>query len=157
MKFNTNSNTYIIIYSVVMVVIVAVLLSVAALGLAPRQQENMLNEKKTQIVKALGEIDVKLKNTQTALKEVNKAFELDPENMDVAISKMKTLQQAIDETKQKLALEEEAAKKASEALISGKISEADYATILSGITLCSVATSFFTPTIFITSVPAPLI
>ena len=55
MKFNTNSNTYIIIYSVVMVVIVAVLLSVAALGLAPRQQANMLNEKKTQIVKALGE------------------------------------------------------------------------------------------------------
>ena len=55
MKFNTNSNTYIIIYSVVMVVIVAVLLAVAALGLAPRQQENMLNEKKTQIVKALGE------------------------------------------------------------------------------------------------------
>lgn len=87
----------------------------------------------SKLVKALGEIDVKLKNTQTALKEVNKAFELDPENMDVAISKMKTLQQAIDETKQKLALEEEAAKKASEALISGKISEADYATILSGI------------------------
>ena len=55
MKVNTNSNTYIIIYSIVMVVIVAVLLSVAALGLAPRQQENMLNEKKTQIVKALGE------------------------------------------------------------------------------------------------------
>ena len=55
MKFNTNSNTYIIIYSVVMVVVVAVLLSLAALGLAPRQQANMLNEKKTQIVKALGE------------------------------------------------------------------------------------------------------
>ena len=55
MKVNTNSNTYIIIYSVVMVVIVAVLLAVASLGLAPRQQANMLNEKKTQIVKALGE------------------------------------------------------------------------------------------------------
>ncbi len=55
MKVNTNSNTYIIIYSVVMVVIVAVLLSVAALGLQDRQQENILNEKKVQIVKALGE------------------------------------------------------------------------------------------------------
>ena len=55
MKFNTNSNTYIIIYSVVMVVIVAVLLSLAALGLKERQQQNILNEKKTQIVKALGE------------------------------------------------------------------------------------------------------
>ena len=55
MKVNTNSNVYIIIYSVVMVVIVAVLLSLAALGLSSRQQANMLNEKKTQIVKALGE------------------------------------------------------------------------------------------------------
>ncbi len=53
-KFNTNSNTYIIIYSVVMVVIVAVLLSLAALGLKSRQDANVLNEKKTQIVKALG-------------------------------------------------------------------------------------------------------
>ena len=55
MKFNTNSNVYIITYSVVMVVIVAVLLSCAALGLKKRQDENILNEKKTQIVKALGE------------------------------------------------------------------------------------------------------
>ena len=54
-KFNTNSNTYIIIYSVVMVVVVAVLLSVASLSLQSRQYENMLNEKKDQIVKALGE------------------------------------------------------------------------------------------------------
>ena len=55
MKFNTNSNVYIITYSVVMVVIVAVLLSLAALGLKERQDKNVLNEKKTQIVKALGE------------------------------------------------------------------------------------------------------
>ena len=54
MKFNTNSNVYIITYSVVMVVIVAVLLSLAAIGLKPRQDANILNEKKTQIVKALG-------------------------------------------------------------------------------------------------------
>ena len=54
MKINTNSNVYIITYSVVMVVIVAVLLSLAAIGLKPRQDANILNEKKTQIVKALG-------------------------------------------------------------------------------------------------------
>lgn len=54
-KFNVNSNAYIIIYSVVMVVIVAVLLSVTSLSLQERQKENMLNEKKQQIVKALGE------------------------------------------------------------------------------------------------------
>ncbi len=55
MKVNTNSNVYIIIYSVVMVVIVAVLLALAAESLKPLQSENILNEKKTQIVKALGE------------------------------------------------------------------------------------------------------
>lgn len=54
-KFNVNSNTYIIIYSVVMVVIVAVLLAVTSLSLQERQKENMRNEKKQQIVKALGE------------------------------------------------------------------------------------------------------
>lgn len=54
-KFNVNSNAYIIIYSVVMVVIVAVLLSVTSLSLQERQGENALNEKRQQIVKALGE------------------------------------------------------------------------------------------------------
>ena len=54
-KFNVNSNAYIIIYSVVMVVIVAVLLAVTSLSLQERQNENMLNEKRQQIVKALGE------------------------------------------------------------------------------------------------------
>jgi Na+-transporting NADH:ubiquinone oxidoreductase subunit C len=54
-KFNVNSNAYIIIYSVVMVVIVAVLLAVTSLSLQERQGENILNEKRQQIVKALGE------------------------------------------------------------------------------------------------------
>lgn len=54
-KFNVNSNVYIIIYSVVMVVVVAVLLSVTSLSLQSRQSENVLNEKRQQIVKALGE------------------------------------------------------------------------------------------------------
>ena len=54
-KFNVNSNVYIIVYSVVMVVLVAVLLSVTSLSLQERQGENILNEKKQQIVKALGE------------------------------------------------------------------------------------------------------
>ena len=54
-KFNVNSNVYIIIYSVVMVVIVAVLLAVTSLSLQERQGENILNEKRQQIVKALGE------------------------------------------------------------------------------------------------------
>ena len=54
MKINTNSNAYIITYSVVMVVIVAVLLTLAAVGLKPLQEKNVLNDNKQQIVKALG-------------------------------------------------------------------------------------------------------
>lgn len=54
---DTNSNTYIILYSTVMVVIVAVLLAVAALALKPRQDANDLNEKKRNILASLSAED----------------------------------------------------------------------------------------------------
>jgi len=54
-KFNVDSNVYIILYSVVMVVVVAALLAVVSLSLQGRQNDNALNEKKQQIVMALGE------------------------------------------------------------------------------------------------------
>ncbi len=50
---DTNSNAYIVLYSTVMVVIVAVLLAVAALALKPRQDANDLNEKKRNILSSL--------------------------------------------------------------------------------------------------------
>lgn len=52
---DVNSNAYIILYSVVMVVLVAALLAVASFSLQDRQNANILNEKQQQIVKALGE------------------------------------------------------------------------------------------------------
>ena len=51
---NKNSNTYIIIYTVVMVVLVAVVLSVTALSLQPRQYANILGEKQNAILEAMG-------------------------------------------------------------------------------------------------------
>ncbi len=54
---NKESNVYIIIYSTVMVVIVAVLLAVAALSLKDRQDANILNEKKNAILASLGAAD----------------------------------------------------------------------------------------------------
>ena len=51
---NPNSNTYIIVYSTVMVVIVATLLAVASLSLQKRQAENELQEKKSNILQSLG-------------------------------------------------------------------------------------------------------
>lgn len=47
---NSNSNSYIFIYSVVMVVIVAAILSTAATLLKPRQQQNIKNEKMQSIL-----------------------------------------------------------------------------------------------------------
>lgn len=50
---DTNSNAYIIIYSTVMVILVAALLAVASLSLQKRQYENELNEKKQSILSSL--------------------------------------------------------------------------------------------------------
>lgn len=54
---NKESNVYIIIYSTVMVVVVAVLLAVAALSLKDRQDANILNEKKIAILASLSATD----------------------------------------------------------------------------------------------------
>lgn len=50
---NRNSNVYTVIYATVLTVLVAVLLSVAALGLAEKQKANADNEKKQQILSAV--------------------------------------------------------------------------------------------------------
>lgn len=68
---NKNSNTYIIIYTVVMVVLVAVLLSVTALSLQPRQYANVLGEKQNAILKAMG--------TEGNYTEVVKAYAVNAE------------------------------------------------------------------------------
>ena len=54
---DTNSNAYIVLYSTVMVVIVATLLALAALGLQKRQYDNELNEKKQAILASLSASD----------------------------------------------------------------------------------------------------
>ncbi len=54
---NKNSNTYIITYSAVMVVVVAVLLAYASLSLKAPQQENIKIEKMTAILSSIGKAD----------------------------------------------------------------------------------------------------
>ncbi|MCQ4905889.1 Na(+)-translocating NADH-quinone reductase subunit C, partial [Odoribacter splanchnicus] len=46
-------NTYTFLYSVVLVVVVAALLSIVSLSLQPRQNENRQNEKRQNILSAL--------------------------------------------------------------------------------------------------------
>jgi Na+-transporting NADH:ubiquinone oxidoreductase subunit C len=52
MKFNRESNLYTIIYSAVLVLLVGVLLSVVYQALKPKQDENVANDKKSQILAA---------------------------------------------------------------------------------------------------------
>ncbi len=52
-----NSNAYIIVYSTVMVVVVAFFLAFTAMSLKPLQDKNILNEKQQAILKSLGETD----------------------------------------------------------------------------------------------------
>ena len=57
MAINKNSNAYIIIYTVVMVVVVGTLLATLATSLKSKQDANVLNEQKVSIMKAFGEAD----------------------------------------------------------------------------------------------------
>lgn len=54
MKRDINSNGYIFLYSTILVVVVAVLLTAAALWLQPYQQRNRENEKRNMILQAAG-------------------------------------------------------------------------------------------------------
>ncbi len=52
-KLNTNNNSYIIIYATVMVVVVAFLLAFVSSALSQKQEENVTNDVKSQILNAL--------------------------------------------------------------------------------------------------------
>ena len=54
MKRNINSNGYIFLYSTILVVVVAALLTLAALWLQPYQQRNKEEEKRVKILEAAG-------------------------------------------------------------------------------------------------------
>lgn len=64
MKKDINSNRYIFLYSSILVVVVAALLSVAAIFLAPYQKNNKDNEKKINILSAAGIPNVKADNAK---------------------------------------------------------------------------------------------
>lgn len=88
-----NSNAYIILYSTVMVVIVALMLAVAALSLQQRQYDNELNEKKNSILKSLNASDENFDSFVTCYvvdsegnaekKPANEAFDLMKSNKDL--------------------------------------------------------------------------
>ncbi len=66
---NTEKNSYTIIYSIIMVVLAAVLLAVAATSLKPAQQENEKIDKMEQILRSIGQTPAK-----SEVKNVYKTF-----------------------------------------------------------------------------------
>ena len=66
---NTNSNKYTFVYSVIMVVVIATLLTAVALSLQPRQQKNIELEKKKNILASL-----KIESTPETVEEIYKKY-----------------------------------------------------------------------------------
>lgn len=76
---NTEKNSYTIIYSIVMVVLAAVLLAAAAMGLKPAQEENAKVDKIQQILRSIGETPDKSKAIESYKSFIKKELLLDGE------------------------------------------------------------------------------
>lgn len=80
----------------------------------------------TKLQNALKGVNGQIKNTQSALKDVEKLLKLDPTNTTLLAQKQKLLTQAISETKEKLTTLKTAAAQAYEQLQKGEITQAQY-------------------------------
>lgn len=80
----------------------------------------------TKLQTALKGVNGQIKNTQSALKDVEKLLKLDPHNTELLSQKQKLLTQAIGETKEKLAALKTAAEQANEQLQKGEITQEQY-------------------------------
>lgn len=76
---NTEKNSYTIIYSIIMVVLAAVLLAVAATSLKPAQQENEKIDKMEQILRSIGQTPEKSEVKNTYNKFIKEEILLDGE------------------------------------------------------------------------------
>lgn len=75
---------------------------------------------------ALKGVEGKLKDTQAALKDVDRLLKLDPGNVELLTQKQKLLGNSIEGTKEKLQTLTDAAEQANRQLAEGKISQAQY-------------------------------
>lgn len=89
-KLNTNSNTYIIIYAVVMVVIVAFLLAFVGKALQSKSDANVAIDKKAQILSSLNIRNVESDDVETRYAEVVVADKVvDANGNDVEVGEKK--------------------------------------------------------------------
>lgn len=80
----------------------------------------------TGLNKALQDVNKEIKNTQSQLRDVEKLLKMDPGNTELLSQKQKLLNDAIGETKEKLATLKTAAEQANQALANGDISREQY-------------------------------
>ena len=80
----------------------------------------------TKLQNALKGVNGQIRNTQSALKDVEKLLKLDPTNTTLLAQKQKLLTQAIGETKEKLSTLKTAAAQAYDQLQKGGITQAQY-------------------------------
>lgn len=83
----------------------------------------------TSLGKALNDVNKQIKTTDSALKEVNKALKLDPNNVELLAQKEALLNNQIAQTEEKLQLQKRAAEEAAVALKNGAITQEEYASL----------------------------
>lgn len=81
----------------------------------------------TKLGKALNDVNKEIRTTDSALREVDKALKLDPTNVELLAQKEALLNKQIEQTREKLELQEEAAIAAAQALEEGTITQEEYA------------------------------
>jgi len=80
----------------------------------------------TKLTTALKKVNGEIKNTQSQLKDVEKLLKLDPSNTELLSQKQRLLNQAVEETKEKLDALKNASEQANAALEQGTITKEQY-------------------------------
>lgn len=80
----------------------------------------------TGLQRALSGVNTEIKNTQSALRDVEKLLKLDPTNTELLAQKQRLLTDAVSETKEKLETLKTAAEQANEQLANGDITQEQY-------------------------------
>lgn len=80
----------------------------------------------TGLSKALGDVNDKIRNTQSQLKDVERLLKLDPKNTDLLKQRQELLAKAVNETKEKLEALKDAEKLVQQQIKEGKASQEQY-------------------------------
>ncbi|MDE6016925.1 MAG: phage tail tape measure protein, partial [Acetatifactor sp.] len=80
----------------------------------------------SKLTAALKGVNTEIRTTQSQLRDVEKLLKLDPGNTELLAQKQRLLNQAVEETKEKLAQLKEASRQANEQLEKGAITQDQY-------------------------------